>query len=206
MLNKVIPHRKASSFYVVILIMSILFYGVYYYNISKPQVRKEPKKRTKVVHSMVVFTGLLSVARNEHELAAVIAHEFAHLELGHTQRPGHSIYLEYHSDITSVYYLEKAGYNKCAISRFWNRVAKQYISIQGITHPLHIVRANYMKFPGCKNVKIADKKLTIDSIEKVYNKIAKQVEVKVRANTNLTIWWFPVVNAYVTSDEVVEID
>lgn len=146
-------------------------------------------------HQMVVFYGMINYAKNEHELAAVIAHEFAHLELGHTQMDKHSIYLEYNADMASIYYLTRAGYSVCGAANLWERMHSRAIQLQPTTHPLRLSRAKYMRMPECKSAVLRDKPLTILDATRIYNNIAEHVEARIRFKTKFTVVFLPFVNA-----------
>lgn len=151
-------------------------------------------------HLMVVFNGMIDFVKNEDELAAVISHEFGHLELQHTQMANHNLYREYNADLISVYYMKKAGYNPCVISKLWDRMNAKMVNLRPSSHPLKLSRSFYMKFQECKNQKLLEtKKLTAEDAYKVYENIAKHVEARIRFNTFFIINSQRHVNAYVTT-------
>ena len=157
------------------------------------------KKQVADYHKLVVFTGLLNFVKNEHELAAVISHEFAHLELQHTLMTRRTLYREYHADMMSMYYMLKAGYNPCVISRLWKRMNQNMINLKPRTHPLKVSRTFYMKLPTCQNYVLEDKRVTAADVLEVYNRVAAAVEARIRFNTHLIIKSSHKVNAYVTT-------
>ena len=100
-----------------------------------------------------VTTALMLYAADDAELAAVLAHEFAHNILGHRDRldaagaargffggfgrsAGMIRETEAEADRLSVYLLERAGYDPEAAIRFWQRFGHAGLNILGDpTHP-----------------------------------------------------------------------
>ncbi len=100
-----------------------------------------------------VTTALAEYAEDEAELAAVLAHEFAHNVLGHRQRLNQAGVrrgiranfgnnarrireTEIEADRLSVYLLERAGYDPQAAVRFWSRFGRRGFNFLGSpTHP-----------------------------------------------------------------------
>lgn len=164
--------------------------------VHPPQIKK---KQVVDYHKLVVFTGLLNFVKNEHELAAVISHEFAHLELQHTLMINRTLYREYHADMMSMYYMMKAGYNPCVISRLWKRMNQNMVNLKPRTHPLKVSRTFYMKLPACQNYVLEDRRITAADALEVYNRIAAGVEARIRFNTYLILKSSHKVNAYVTT-------
>lgn len=104
--------------------------------------------------SVKVTTGLAVYAADDAELAAVLAHEFAHNILGHQARLdaaraarglfanfGRSAQLtretEAEADRYSVYLLDRAGYDPEGAVRFWSRFGPRGLRLPGDdpTHP-----------------------------------------------------------------------
>ena len=86
-----------------------------------------------------VNVGLIDYAEGDDELAAVMAHEFAHNVLRHrdrlsaTGRRSSAVrQTEIEADRLSVYLMERAGYDPEAAIRFWNRYGP---------HPLNFLRS-----------------------------------------------------------------
>jgi membrane-associated protease RseP (regulator of RpoE activity) len=95
-----------------------------------------------------VNVGLIDYARDDDELAAVMAHEFAHNVLRHRDRlnaarvsrgvlgvgrgVGSIRQTEIEADRLSVYLMERAGYDPEAAVRFWSRYGP---------HPLNFLRS-----------------------------------------------------------------
>ena len=100
-----------------------------------------------------VTTAIAQYVEDEAELAAVLAHEFAHNVLGHRTRLdaagvsrgffgnfGRNARLiretEAEADRLSVYLLERAGYDPAAAVRFWSRFGRRGLNFLGSpTHP-----------------------------------------------------------------------
>jgi hypothetical protein len=100
-----------------------------------------------------VTSAIAEYAADEGELAAVLAHEFAHNLLGHRARLdaagvergflgnlGRNARLirdtETEADRMSVYLLERAGYDPAAAVRFWSRFGRRGLNFFGApTHP-----------------------------------------------------------------------
>jgi hypothetical protein len=86
-----------------------------------------------------VNVGLIDYVRDDDELAAVMAHEFAHNVLRHRDRldgAGRSSSAvratEIEADRLSVYLMERAGFDPAAAIRFWSRYGP---------HPLNFLRS-----------------------------------------------------------------
>jgi hypothetical protein len=100
-----------------------------------------------------VTTALAQFAEDEGELAAVLAHEFAHNVLGHRVRLNQAGVqrgllanfgnnarrireTEIEADRLSVYLMERAGYDPQAAVRFWSRFGRRGFNFLGSpTHP-----------------------------------------------------------------------
>ena len=100
-----------------------------------------------------VTTAISTYVEDDEELAAVLAHEFAHNVLGHRDRLdeanvergflgnfGRNARLiretEVEADRLSVYLLERAGYDPAAAVRFWSRFGRRGVNFLGSpTHP-----------------------------------------------------------------------
>jgi predicted Zn-dependent protease len=100
-----------------------------------------------------VTTALAQYAEDEAELAAVLAHEFAHNMLGHRLRLNQAGVqrgllgnfgmnarrireTEVEADRLSVYLMERAGYDPEAAVRFWSRFGRHGLNFLGSpTHP-----------------------------------------------------------------------
>ncbi len=100
-----------------------------------------------------VTTALAQYAEDEAELAAVLAHEFAHNMLGHRVRLNQAGVqrgllanfgnnarrireTEVEADRLSVYLMERAGYDPAAAVRFWTRFGRRGLNFLGSpTHP-----------------------------------------------------------------------
>jgi len=100
-----------------------------------------------------VTSAIAAYVRDDDELAAVLAHEFAHNILGHRSRLdsagvqrgflgnfGRNAQrireTEVEADRLSVYLLERAGYDPAAAVRFWTRFGPRGLNFLGSpTHP-----------------------------------------------------------------------
>lgn len=100
-----------------------------------------------------VTTALAQYAEDDGELAAVLAHEFAHNVLGHRVRLNQAGVrrgllanfgnnarrireTEVEADRLSVYLMERAGYDPAAAARFWSRFGRRGLNFLGSpTHP-----------------------------------------------------------------------
>ena len=100
-----------------------------------------------------VTTALADYTRDDGELAAVLAHEFAHNVLGHRVRLNQAGVrrgllanfgnnarrireTEVEADRLSVYLMERAGYDPEAAVRFWSRFGRRGFNFLGSpTHP-----------------------------------------------------------------------
>lgn len=148
-------------------------------------------------HFMIVYDGLIKFVKNKHELAAVIAHEFGHLELQHTVMPNHNLYREYNADQISVYYMMRAGYNPCAVSALWKRMNQNLVNLKPSSHPLKVSRQFYMKMPNCQAGAIKNEPVTINDAYEIYANISKHVEARIGYRTTFVINFSNIVNAYV---------
>lgn len=100
-----------------------------------------------------VSTGLIDFASDDAELAAVVAHEFAHNVLRHRERldaanvsrgmlrgfganASRIRETEIEADRLSVYLMERAGYDPAAAVRFWRRFGPGPLNfLRNRTHP-----------------------------------------------------------------------
>jgi hypothetical protein len=100
-----------------------------------------------------ITTAIASYVADDDELAAVIAHEFAHNVLGHRarldrQRVSRGFFANFGSNATrireteteadrfSAYLLERAGYDPAGAVRFWSRFGRRGLNFLGSpTHP-----------------------------------------------------------------------
>jgi len=87
-----------------------------------------------------VTTALAQYAAADDELAAVMAHEFAHNLLHHFQQlhapgvhrgGGAERRTEEEADRLSVYLLDRAGYDPGAVARFWRRLSHHGLNFLG---------------------------------------------------------------------------
>jgi hypothetical protein len=100
-----------------------------------------------------VTTALVQYAQDDDELAAILAHEFAHNVLGHRVRLNQAGVqrgvlrnfgnnarrireTEVEADRLSVYLMERAGYDPQGAVRFWSRFGRRGLNFLGSpTHP-----------------------------------------------------------------------
>jgi predicted Zn-dependent protease len=100
-----------------------------------------------------VTTRIAEYVADDGELAAILAHEFAHNVLGHRVRldqagvsrgflgnfGGNARRIretEIEADRLSVYLMERAGYDPAAAARFWSRFGRRGLNFLGSpTHP-----------------------------------------------------------------------
>lgn len=79
---------------------------------------------------ITISHGLFNHVADDHELAAVLAHELSHNILRHRERVGKSLSqrdAEIEADQLSIYLMDQAGYDPGAAPRFWRRFGKQDI-------------------------------------------------------------------------------
>ena len=116
-----------------------------------------------------VYKGMIDFCRNDNELAAIIAHEIAHNELGHIKRKISEIKtmeniggeltaglfmsattsfgqkMETHCDLYGIDLAIKAGYNGCEVVNVWKRMEDdQFNSTDAMirSHPFSEQRAD----------------------------------------------------------------
>ncbi len=116
-----------------------------------------------------VYKGMIDFCRNDNELAAIIAHEIAHNELGHIKRKMSEIKtmesiggeltaeifmaatmsfgqkMETHCDLYGIDLAIKAGYNGCEVVNVWERMEDSHFnSTEAMirSHPFSEQRAN----------------------------------------------------------------
>ena len=149
-------------------------------------------------HHIFVTLPMIMAVKSESQLAAIIAHEIAHVTLGHTTSTKHDIRYEYNSDLMSIYYLKKAGYNICDVVYFWETMGDEYLSLKPNTHPNAQTRAYYMAMPECRNYVINEQHVSIIDARKIFDNLIKHVAGIDRYRTTFSIDFFtPSVNAYV---------
>jgi hypothetical protein len=99
-----------------------------------------------------VTTAIVEYAADDAELAAILAHEFAHNVLGHRVRlDGQNVErgflsnfgrnarlireTEEEADRFSIYLLDRAGFDPEATIRFWSRFGRRGLNLGSATHP-----------------------------------------------------------------------
>lgn len=164
------------------VVFSLLLYKSYNKNlefVSKEQVID--------YHLVTVTMPLVREFKNKNDLAFILAHEIAHLQLGHTTSNGHKIEDEYTADLLTVYYMRKAGYSVCGISKFWGNFGNRYLELDTTSHPNPQTRAYYMKFKGCESYKPYNIGVTVYDVEVVFGDLIKYTQGKIRHNTRIQV-------------------
>jgi hypothetical protein len=162
--------------------------GIYKtYNEAVTYISKE-----KVIshHVVGVTLPILTAVDNKEQLAAVIAHELSHIQLGHTLGGKHHISMEYNADLMSFYYLKKAGYGVCGAKQYWEKNKGEYLLLTPTSHPNHQTRAYYMDMPECKNKKVVKEKVTLEDAKEIFNKLNKHVIGRNRYRTQFELYIF----------------
>tara|TARA_A100000171_G_C2140369_1_gene154945 strand:- start:14201 stop:14803 length:603 start_codon:yes stop_codon:yes gene_type:complete len=140
------------------------FRGITDFNISKQDIsnafamrrikhNKPPLRPTIAGYRIEITTKMLLMLQSKHEVAAIIAHEYGHIILGHLNgvRWKNNKMNEMNSDRIGIYLMLRASYNICHAKRYWKRKAEKGVGyIEGGTHPLDLQRSHYLSFPGCK--------------------------------------------------------
>lgn len=87
---------------------------------------------------VVLYSGLTKYAKNDSEVAMVLAHEISHYELGHVfesdRNQGQYVMNEAMADKLAVYFMEKAGYDVCKGRMFFKRLYDTYGDKPFFTH------------------------------------------------------------------------
>ena len=143
-------------------------------------------------HVVGITSPMLKSLTSKGQLAAILAHEISHIQLGHTLKNNHHIKMEYNADIMSVYYLKKAGFGLCGSREYWENSKDSYLDISPTSHPNYLTRAYYMSMPECKqpNKRTAvqhNKRITVQDVVEVFNKLQRHVAGKARYTTILVI-------------------
>lgn len=105
--------------------------------------------------AVVMTTALLEQLQDKDQIAAVLAHEMAHVLLGHVGSDGRiSITnLESHADKMGVYLMLKAGYDPCKGREVWtmfkNMGSGDYADTYAANHPSYAFRYESMTMPWC---------------------------------------------------------
>ena len=149
-------------------------------------------------HNVVAVTlPLLTVVNNKAQLAAIIGHEIAHIQLKHTVSNKHHMSMEYDSDLMSVFYMKKAGYNICEAKLFWENSGMDYLDLNPHSHPNAQTRAFYMTFPECEGYVSKKENVTLEDARKVFDSMNKYVAGIDRYRTKFKIIFLTdQVNAY----------
>lgn len=148
-------------------------------------------------HNVIgVTSALLNSVNNKSQLAAVIGHELAHIQLKHTINNKHDIAMEYDSDLMSVFYMKKAGYNICEAKLFWEKNSFRHLALRAGSHPNSQTRAFYMTFPECKGYISKKEPLTQFDAMEVFQNMNKHVAGIDRHKTIFTVFYSTDINAY----------
>lgn len=169
--------------YCCCVLLVVAYVKMYELMYPKPVPAPVIVAKTPYLHVVKVNTGTLDYVKNRHELAFIIAHEIAHLELEHTQTPKQSADFEYNADQLAVYYMMKAGYHPCAAAQLWERRAKDYVRIVAKLHPLPETRAKYMTFEFCNDYKLQEEIVDGKDAETIFNNLILHSKVKIRMKT-----------------------
>lgn len=101
---------------------------------------------------IVMFTGLAE-RLNRHQIAFVLAHELAHINLRHNAMLAHRILplneLEAHADKMGAVYMMKAGYDICKGREFFKVLEKIQGNSLNQNHPSNAYRYNELNI-GCE--------------------------------------------------------
>lgn len=89
---------------------------------------------------IVIYTGLINSSDTWDEVALVLGHEIAHVNLGHLtnfeiKSPGEMAVLEANADKLGAVYAMKAGYDVCKGREFFKRLRLSGGNYQGLDHP-----------------------------------------------------------------------
>jgi len=180
------------------LILWVLTYLLLLEMFYKQNLTYVSKEYEVVGHSVVVTTGLLNFVNNKHELASIIGHEIAHLELGHNRTKEHSYLDEYHADMLGLYYVRRAGYSPCGAAQLWGRLKGDIISLSPTSHPIKITREQYMTLPDCSTV-LAKEPVTKEDAEAIWAEMKKSIRLDIRRKVIFQVWDRPIINAFAIS-------
>lgn len=148
-------------------------------------------------HIVGVTSPMLKFVKSKDELAAVIAHEISHIQLGHTLNNKHHISMEYNADVLSIYYLKKAGYGVCGAARLWGRAKHKHIELSPTSHPNYMTREYYMNMPECKGKQQKEEIVTIQDAIDIFTKLNANVVGMGRHLTRFEMFYLTnQVNAY----------
>lgn len=150
-------------------------------------------------HTVVITLGMLNFVNNKHELAGIIGHEIAHLELGHTITKEHSYLDEYHSDMLGLYYVRRAGFNPCGIGQLWGRFKGNVIALTPNSHPIKVTREQYMTLPNCTKQLPIEPLKTEDAMA-VWKEMSKSIRLEIRGKVTFQVWNIPMINAFAISN------
>ena len=153
----------------------VLVFGLLMYQALSPYKSLIPREKVFSHNVVAVTLPLLTQVNNKAQLAAIIGHEIAHIQLKHTTSNKHGMTMEYDSDLMSVFYMKKAGYNICEAKLFWESSAGEYLELNPKSHPNAQTRAYYMTFPECKNYKSKKQEVTLEDAREVFDKMNKFV-------------------------------
>lgn len=95
---------------------------------------------------VVLFRGMVDYAKNDDEIALVLAHELAHVMLRHVVFPEfqanelETSIAEANADKMGALYMIKAGFSVCTGREIWKRFSQDAGNYQGRDHPTHSYR------------------------------------------------------------------
>lgn len=104
---------------------------------------------------MLITQGMLDHVNSDDEIAYVLAHETAHVMLGHTnplyiRGVTSSAEAEANSDRIAVYLMLRAGYDPCKAKGIWKRLRDKHGDRTVATsHPNYSTRIHQLSFPVC---------------------------------------------------------
>jgi predicted Zn-dependent protease len=185
--------RIDKLFYTLVLLVVLIGVDKLYDEV----VRLLPKEKVFSHNVVAVTIPLLKTVNNKAQLAAIIGHEIAHIQLKHTVGDKHLMSMEYDSDLMSVYYMRKAGYNICEAKLFWENSGEKFLDLQPHSHPNAQTRAYYMTFPECEGYVSVKEEVTVEDAAEVFNNLNRFVAGIDRYRTDFQIIYLTnQVNAY----------
>lgn len=107
------------------------------------------------IFKITITTAFIEKLGSKEAVAAVLAHELAHIVLFHVVSPPDvdQRYIEYNADISSIYILMKAGYSPCVVAKMWAHFLEQGgDTLMPYGHPSYSQRLVAMQLPGCEKV------------------------------------------------------
>lgn len=157
------------------------------------------KEQVLAHHVVGVTLPMVNFVDNRDQMASVIAHELAHIQLGHTLSGKHNMVMEYNADLLSIYYLKKAGFGVCGAHQLWTKMRKSYTELKPTSHPNYFTRAYYMDMPECNGV-VKKEFVSLQDTDEIFKKLNKHVAGPNRYRTRFELNPFTnAINAYAGS-------